>query len=314
MIKIIADSTCNLSDEIIEKYDISIVPLFITIKDKTYIDGEEITPDEMYSQLASLEKLPTTGAPSPEKVLESYEEFVEKGYKEIIFIAMSSGTSAVYQSAEIAKTLYYEKHKNSDTKIYVVDSLSMSHGSGYLIMKSAMMRDNGASYEEIIEFNEKYKKRVKHYLSVDDLDNLLKSGRLSNVSAQIGKILHIKPIMTMKKGKGAIEEKARGRKKVLSYYINQLEKRIDKEMTDFIIIGYTSDILFAENLKRLVEQSTEFDGDIYIMQMGCAVGTHVGLGGVAMYFIEKPKVHSSIYASMKAGVKEKTAKLLNKNK
>ncbi len=154
-------------------------------------------------------------------------------------------------------------------------------------MKSAMMREQGASFEEIIAFNENYKKKVKHFLSVVDLDHLIKSGRLTNASAILGKILMLKPIMSMKDGKGAIVGKERGLKRVLRHYIQEFMKRMDTEKTNFIIIGYTSDSKVAENLKTKIQLDTDFWGDIHIMQMGVSVGTHVGLGAISMFFLEK---------------------------
>ena len=132
-----------------------------------------------------------------------------------------------------------------------------------------------------------YGEDPKHFLSVADLDHLIKSGRLSNASAFIGKLLMLKPIMTMKDGKGAIVGKERGLKRVLNHYTQEFMKRIDVAMTDFIIIGYTSDIKIAENLKAKIQLETNFTGDIHIMQMGVSVGTHVGLGAISMFFIEK---------------------------
>lgn len=149
------------------------------------------------------------------------------------------------------------------------------------------MRERGATFEDIVEFNENYKIKVKHFLSVDDLDHLIKSGRISNISAIIGKFLMLKPIMTMKEGKGVIVAKERGRKKVLNHYVNEFINRNDKKVTEFIIIGYTSDIKFAENLKAKIQIETDFNGEIYIMQMGVSVGTHVGLGAISMFFVEK---------------------------
>jgi len=171
-------------------------------------------------------------------------------------------------------------------KIHVVDSTCMSHGSGWLLMKSAMLREKGASFQELIDFNEAYKRNVKHFLTVDDLNHLLRSGRLSSASALIGKMLKLKPIMSMKDTKGAIVAKERGRKKVLTHYVEEFKKRNDENLTDFVIIGYTTDKSYAENLKGKFLQETGFTGDIYIMQMGVAVGTHVGPGGLSMFFME----------------------------
>lgn len=287
MIKIMADSTCDLSDEVLKTYDISLAPLTINIEGKIYKDRIDIQPDDFYGMMEALPEFPTTGMPSPAEYLKIIEEAVQAGYKEVLCICMSSGTSGAYQSAVLAKDYFFEGNPQSNVKIHVVDSKCMSHGSGWLIMKSAMMREQGASFEEIVAFNEKYKKKIKHFLSVDDLDHLIKSGRLTNASAIIGKILMLKPIMTMKDGKGAIVGKERGLKRVIKHYTQEFVKRNDSEMTDFIIIGYTSDKKVAENLKANIQKDTDFRGDIHIMQMGVSVGTHVGLGAISMFFVEK---------------------------
>ncbi len=282
-----ADSTCDLSDEVLEKYDISVAPLTINIDGKIYRDRVDIKPSEFYGMMEALPEFPTTGMPSPAEYLKIMKQAVEDGNKEILCICMSSGTSGAYQSAVLAKDYFFEENLESNVKVHVVDSKCMSHGSGWLIMKSAMMREKGASFEEIIAFNENYKKKVKHFLSVADLDHLIKSGRLTNASAFIGKILMLKPIMTMKDGKGAIVGKERGLKRVLKHYTQEFMKRNDKEMNDFIIVGYTSDIKVAENLKAKIQLDTNFTGEIHIMQMGVSVGTHVGLGAVSMFFVER---------------------------
>lgn len=294
MIKLIADSTCDLSKDIIEKYDIGIAPLTINIEGKIYKDKVEIQPDEFYEIIDSLKENTTTSMPSPTEYMGLFDEAVKKGYDKILCICMSSGTSGAFQSAVIAKDLYFEEHPESSIQIYVVDSRSMSHGSGWLILKSARMRENGATYEDLITFNETYKTSVKHYLSVDDLSNLIRSGRLSNTSALVGKLLMVKPIMSMKNGKGAIVAKERGRKRVLKHYVTEYLERVNDEVTDFIIIGYTSDINVAENLKNmLIGQGV--DKEIFIMQMGVSVGNHVGLGGLSMFFVEKRENHDNVY-------------------
>lgn len=289
MIKIMADSTCDLTQEIIERYDIGIAPLTVTIDGNEYKDKVDITPDEFFEMLKNVKTNPTTSMPSPTEYLKIIDQAIEDGYTEMLCICMSSGTSGSYRSARIAKDCFYEQHPDSPIKIYVVNSKSMSHGSGYLILKSAMLRDQGLSFEELIDFNETYKTRVKHFLSVDDLNNLIRSGRLSNSSGFIGKVLQIKPIMSMRDGKGAIVAKERGSKKALAHYIREFKIRNDEDMTDFIIIGYSSDRKIAETLKQNIIDETGFKKEIYIMQMGIAVGNHVGLGGLSMYFIEKNK-------------------------
>lgn len=312
MIKIMADSTCDLSQDILDKYDISIAPLTINIDDKVYRDGIDIKPNEFYSIIEELDKESTTAMPSPVDYLDIMKQAVLKGYTEILCICMSSGTSGSYQAAVIAKDYFYEGNTNSKINIHIVDSKCMSHGSGWLIIKSARLRDKGASFEELIDFNETYKTNVKHFLSVDDLDHLIKSGRLTNASALIGKILKIKPIMSMQKGKGSIVAKERGRKKVLEHYVTEFIKRNDKDLTDFIIIGYTSDITYAENLKLKIAKETDFTGDVFIMQMGVVVGTHVGLGAISMFFAEKDRMKDNLLINELNGMIHKKNEFLKK--
>ena len=238
------------------------------------------------------------------------EEGIKDGYDDFLCICMSSGTSGSYQSAEIAREYFKDKYPESKSRVYVVDSVSMSHGSGWLIMKTARLLEKGATFEELIEFNEAYKYNMKHFLSVDDLDHLIKSGRLSNGSAIIGKMLKIKPIMTMKDKKGAIVAKERGRKNVYRHYIREFKERVDLDMTDFVIIGYTSDIKIAENFKLLLLKETEYDGEIFIMQMGVSVGAHVGLGGLSFYFIEKDRIKDNILRNELQFMKDRKNRML----
>ncbi|MBS4538804.1 DegV family protein [Clostridium sp. D2Q-11] len=310
MIKIMADSTCDLSKDIIDKYNLGVAPLNIIVKGKNYRDKVDIQPDEFYKMLESLEESPTTSMPSPDEYLKIINRAVENGYTEILCICMSSGTSGSYQSAVIAKDYYFENNKESSIKIHVVDSLSMSHGSGWLILKSAKLLEAGYSFDELIEFNETYKTRVKHFLCVDDLKNLIKSGRLTNASALIGKVLNIKPIMSMRKGKGAIVAKVRGRNRVSKFYVEEFIRRVDDKITDFIIIGYTSNIKIANDLLSKIKKETYFKGEIYVMQMGAAVGTHVGSGGLSMFFVEKRHLKDGLVKNEIRFLKEKRKNII----
>lgn len=289
MIKIMADSTCDLSQEIVEQYNIGIAPLKIDINGKTYRDKIDLSSDEFFEFLPTLSQLPTTAMPSPEAYLNIVDDAMAEGYTEFLCICMSSGTSGSYQSAVLAKNMFEEQYPDSNVKIHVVDSASMSHGSGWLILKSAQLLEEGYTFEALIDFNETHKKRVKHLLCVDDLKNLIKSGRISNTGAFVGSILQVKPIMSMKQGKGAIVAKVRGLNKALKYYVDEFISRNQADMNNFIIIGYSSNVEIAQQLKERLETQANFKGIIHIMQMGVAVGTHVGLGGVSMFFMEKAK-------------------------
>lgn len=310
MFKLIADSTCDLSDAVLKQYDIGIAPLSIFANGRTYTDRVDISPDEFYAMMEGFSQPATTAMPSPEAFLSLMKEAVTVGHREILCITMSSGTSGSYQSAIIAKDMFDEL--KTGARVHVVDSLSMSHGSGYLIMKSARLREKGMGFDEVVAFNENFKKHVKHFLSVDDLDNLIRSGRLTNASAMIGKLLKIKPIMSMRDGKGAIVAKERGRKRVLAHIIEAFKLRNDEDLSDFVIIGYTSDKAYAENLKQLMVQEVGYQGEIFIMQMGVAVGTHVGLGGLSMFFLEKHRHHDGLLTNELENLKKAQAEIKQK--
>jgi len=286
-IKLMADSTCDLSSEIIERYDICIAPLVITIDGHEYRDRVDINADEFYDKLATYKNPPTTSMPTPESFISCIREAEDQGYDQVLCICMSSGTSGSYQGAVLAKDLYFEQYPESKIRYEVIDSVSMSHGSGWLILKCALLREEGYSFDQLIDYCEAIKYRIKHFLSVEDLTNLIRSGRISNFGAMIGKVLNIHPVMSMKNTRGAIVTKKRGHKQVLNYFVQEFIRRVDYNETNFIIIGYTSDINKAQDLKNLFLASTGFKGEVFIMQMGVAVGTHVCLGGLSMFFAEK---------------------------
>ncbi|WP_342528383.1 DegV family protein [Chryseomicrobium sp. FSL W7-1435] len=284
--KLMADSTCDLSQDVITNYDISIIPLTVTIEGTDYKDRLDITTDSYFKKLEAGSESASTGAPSPTLYVDHFNKAIAEGHREILCICMSSGTSASYQSGELGKSQFIEENPNADVEIHIVDSKSMSHGSGWLLMKSAELAKEGQSFEEIVAFVESHKTKVKHFLSVDDLSHLIRSGRISGASALIGKFLNIKPIMSMKAGKGAVVAKERGRNRVLKHYVEEFSKRVDSKNTTFLIIGYSTERQVALDLQKKLQAETSFSGDIHIMQMGVAVATHVGPGGLSMFFME----------------------------
>lgn len=284
MIKIISDSACDLSEEVVSKYNIGIVPISIIMDGIDYKDGIDIKSDEFYKMLEKSENLSTTAAPGPGEYLDLIEKSVEEGYKKILCINISANMSVSYQSALVAKQTFFEENPESQIEIFIVDSFSVGHGSGWVILKAVDLLERGYKVEEIIEFIDGYKRKVRHLLCVNDLDSMKKSGRISNINAIIGKLLRVKPILTMINGKGRLIERERGINRVLDFYVNELESKVDKKESNFIIISYTSDIKPANTLAEKIKKETSYKGKIYIMQMGAAVGVYVGLGSFAMYY------------------------------
>lgn len=287
MIKIISDSACDLSDDVISNNDIGIVPITIVIDGKEYKDGVDIKSDEIYEILSDKSVSLTTAAPGPKEYLTMIKKSIEKGYKEILCVSISNNISVSYKSALIAKKIFFEENPKSPIKIYILDSFCVGQENGLLILKSIEIIQQGFDFEETINIIEKYKKRVRHLLCVNDLDVMAKSGRISNLNASVGKLLNIKPILTMIEGTGTLVGKERGMNKVINFYVKELEDNIDKENFNFIIVSYTSDIKLAEKLVEKIKSEISFSGKIYMMRMGAAVGVYVGLGSIAMYYASK---------------------------
>ena len=287
MIKIISDSACDLSDDVISNNDIGIVPITIVIDGKEYKDGVDIKSDEIYEILSDKSVPLTTAAPGPKEYLTMIKKSIEKGYKEILCVSISNNISASYKSALVAKKIFFEENPESPIKIYILDSFCVGQGNGLLILKSIEIIKQGFNFEETINIIEKYKKKVRHLLCVNDLDVMAKSGRISNLNASVGKLLNIKPILTMIEGTGTLVGKERGMNKVINFYVKELEDNIDKENFNFIIVSYTSDIKLAEKLVEKIKSEISFSGKIYMMRMGAAVGVYVGLGSIAMYYASK---------------------------
>ena len=127
-IKIMADSTCDLSQEIIEKYNISIAPLVVTIDGQEFKDRLDIQTDEFYNKLETYKNPPTTSMPSPSSFIKCIKEAEEQGYNNVLCICMSSGTSGSYQGAILAKNLFFTTYPESKIRLEIIDSVSMSHG------------------------------------------------------------------------------------------------------------------------------------------------------------------------------------------
>lgn len=288
MIRIIADATCNLSPEIAKKHHIKIAPSTVMVGGKKIEEYFQYSSEEFNDNLDSLDNLPITDETTSESFYDLIEDGVFNGANEFIIITASSKVNNTYNSAIKAVEEFNEKRQLNFVKMYVVDSKCISLGNGYLVLKTAMMRNEGASFEELINFNEKYKTRVKHFLSVSHIDSLVDNGLVSNARARLGRLFGNDIIKKMKNGgKGVIVERTDDHLKVFKNYINEYKKQVDESINKFIIIGYTSNIKNAKDLEALIIRKTNFKGSVYFMQMGSTMGTHAGLSAVSMFFIGK---------------------------
>jgi DegV family protein with EDD domain len=208
-IALITDSTSDLGKEDIEKYNIRVLPLRIIYKDKEYIDGVNITCEEVYRNLSF--EVPSTSLPSMEDINNLFDKLEEEGYTHVIGVTISSGLSGTHN----AITLASQQHPNIISHIF--DSLALTLGAGAIVLECGEMIKSGKSYEEIVEALPNIRSRIKVYFIVETLAYLIKGGRIGKVSGTIGEFFQIKPIITINnEGVYYTYTKVRGRKQSIS--------------------------------------------------------------------------------------------------
>ena len=269
MIKIICDSISDLPIEIIEKYNIDIVPLTVIFDNKEYLAGETLTTKEFYKILRDTDIMPKTSQATYVQFKSAFEKYDEN--TEIIYIAGSSTASGTYQSSMLAKN---DGHDN----VSIFDTQNLSIGSALFVIKACEMVENGCSTEEIILSLEKLKNDVEVVFSVDTLEYLKMGGRISSTKAALGNLLSIKPILEVKDGLVVQKSQVRGKKQIYSTLAKTIVEKFGKDLKSrTIIIGCGDNIEDLEIMKESLEKEAEIS-NVYFVNIGCVVCSHSGLG------------------------------------
>ena len=269
MIKIICESISNIPIEIIEKYNIDIVPLTVIFDNKEYLAGETLTTKEFYKILRDTDIMPKTSQATYVQFKSAFEKYDEN--TEIIYIAGSSTASGTYQSSMLAKN---DGHDN----VSIFDTQNLSIGSALFVIKACEMVENGCSIEEIILSLEKLKKDVEVVFSVDTLEYLKMGGRISSTKAALGNLLSIKPILEVKDGLVVQKSQVRGKKQIYSTLAKTIVEKFGKDLKSrTIIIGCGDNIEDLEIMKESLEKEAEIS-NVYFVNIGCVVCSHSGPG------------------------------------
>ncbi len=287
MIKIIVDSTADLPSDYFVKYDIDIVPLVVNINGVVYRDNIDISLDELYEELKKGSDIKTS-QPNINDIYETIEKYV-KNNDDIIFITISSGVSGTYQTVHMVKEELLEKYP--DAKIKIIDSRGGSAIAGLMALQAARFVRRNIPFAETVETLEDMAQSGEHIFTVNDLKYLFKGGRLSRASAIIGNLLKIKPILHVKDGVIELYEKVRGQIKAINHIIDIVVERIKAFPEQIIGIMHADDYEFALDVKnKIIERIGE--KKFIIGQIGSVIGTHIGIGGVGVFFFNrKPKYY-----------------------
>ena len=282
-VKIITDSTADLTEEMYKNNDIVVLPLSVNIGEDVYLDGVTITPDELYKKIEEKGILASSAAIPPQVIEDEFKKWIDEGY-DILFTGIGSTISTTYRNAEMAKANLPED------RIFLIDSKNLSSATGLLVLKMAKLRDEGKSAKEIYDVVKELPNKLSAQFVVDKLDYLHKGGRCSSTAKIFGHLLHIHPMIKVVDGKLIVFKKARGKMEVgIDEQIEVFKEDIEKNGIDLDNVMITHSGIDQSLLDYFVKRASEFvDKDIIrITRAGCVISTHCGPGTIGILYINK---------------------------
>ncbi|PFD84897.1 fatty acid-binding protein DegV [Bacillus thuringiensis] len=282
-VKIITDSAADLPVELLQAYDIDLIPLRVYDEAETeYLDGVTLESVTLLQKMRE-GAVYRTSLPSLETFQEKFVSYAKEG-NPCIYLAFSSELSGTYQSSVLIKEEVKETYANLDLEI--VDTKCASLGQGLVVLEAAKMAKDGASKEEILKRVDFLMNHIEHIFTVADLQYLVRGGRLSKVAGFIGGLLNIKPILNVEEGKLVPLEKVRGKKKVLGRIVDIMEERGKELKGQTIGMTHGDDLETAEALKALITE--RFGCEVFIVNtIGAAIGAHTGPGVITLFFLNE---------------------------
>ena len=271
--KIVVDSCCELQEQYKKDDRFCIVPLRLEVGDYKVTDDETFDQKEFLAQVAASSQCPKSACPSPEKYREAYDGNAE----EVYVVTLSSHLSGSYNSAEAGKDMYLEKYGGK--KIHVVDSESASCGETQLAMYIMQCKEAGLSFEDTVKKVETFKRRMRTYFVLDNLETLRKNGRLTGVKALVASALNIKPVMVGTFG--TIEQKGQaiGTNKALAKMADSLVADVPESRERTLMISHCNCPERAQYMRSLMEKRASYK-DVVIMDTAGVSSMYANDGGV----------------------------------
>ncbi len=278
MVKILADSTCDLSPSLISRYDIGIIPLYVHLGDKEYKDGVDIQPSDLYKWSDEHNETPRTSAPG----IEDLESYLDKdGTDEYVIFTISSSMSSCYNNCVLAA-----QDLEMTDRVYVIDSENLSTGIGLQVIRAAELAAGGMTGAEIAAENGKIRKKVRASFVVDTLTYLHRGGRCSGVSAFLGSALRLHPRIAVVDGAMYPEKKYRGKSaRFIMDYVTDMEEDLKAAVSDRVFITHSGcDRKIVDAVREYLESLGRFD-EILETTAGAVISSHCGPGTLGVLFI-----------------------------
>lgn len=279
-VKILTDSTADLSKEMLEKYNIASIPLKVNFGDESYRDGIDITTDELYKKVKETGILPKTSAVAPGEFILEFDKWINEGY-DIVYIGIGSTISGTLQAALVAKAEF------DDERIHLVDSKNLSSGIALLVLKASDLVKEGLSAKEVAEEIRKLVPKVRSQFAIQVLDYLHKGGRASGTQALVGNFLRIRPIIKVIDGKLDVYKKTMGTmRKAVTVMLDEYIALGEEVDLDYVMITHTKADKMASYMTDFVNENLK-PKTLIESTAGCVISSHCGPGTIGILYIVK---------------------------
>ncbi|MDF2558402.1 MAG: fatty acid-binding protein DegV [Bacillales bacterium] len=275
-IKIVTDSTADISKALAEQLDIQVVPLNVTIDGETYLDGIDFTPSEFIEKMKQSKELPKSSQPSVGAFAEVFEKIKGEDV-EILCITISQKLSGTYQSASMATEV-------AEANVTLFSSDFVTAPLKTMVLEAVEMANRGCTMEEIVARLTEIRQNIKLLIAVDTLDNLIKGGRIGKAAGMIGSFLNIKPILTIQDGVIVPAEKVRSTGQVIKYFIKCLTEDLQGKTLKAVTIVSVGSQKNAQTLVEEIKKVAPVD-QIEIIEATSVLATHTGEGTLAINYL-----------------------------
>lgn len=274
MSHVVVDSSCDLPQELVDRFGITVVPMSIRIDGDDYREGVDITTHEFYARMARSTELPKTSQPSPAAFAETFAAHAAEG--PVLCLTVSSKLSGTYQSACLGGEL-------SGADVTVFDSLTASAGLGLQVLKACELFDAGRTVADVVAKLTAYRDKMKTLVLLSTLENIVKGGRLSRFQGSLGKILDIRVLLHDVQGEVDLLEKVHGRRRLLERTLERI-RALRPDLSDRVVgLTHFNNPTDVETLKQALAEQCHPRGFV-VNEMGSAIATYAGEGGVIVSF------------------------------
>ena len=287
-IAILTDSSCDIPQELAERYGIDVFGFPITLDGKTYIERQDFTQDEFYDMMRQAQGVPRTAAITSLQFFERFCQYIDEGYTDLLLMTLNRGGSSTYDHALLAMAQLDEERPGHDFKIRLVDGRTYSMAFGWYLCEAARRIRNGAEVDYVVRQLEDQMDREEICLAAFTLRQMKKSGRISAAAAFAGELLGLRPIISLIDGKTRVEAKVRGDAAVAPAMIKYVKSRVESLADTEYQLAYTDNPEKLKELEKLCKK--EFGHPpVNIFKLGGAVSANTGPDALAIAYQGKPR-------------------------